>query len=401
VNQVRGQGNPVVLVDGGDCFFSSPSKQAPSRAEAADDLRTARTILNAYNLLGYQALGLGPADLQLGIDTLRSLQKEARFPFLSANIVDRKTRQPIFQPYVVIQTAGVRLGIYSVVTSGLNETYSKRVLPEADILDPAETTKRIVAELRSKADLVIGLSQLDVDLNEKLIDAKLGIDVLIDPLSKNGTKALWVDEGQYCTTRAGTPILRVDGQGSRVGVFEMYFKSTSPHMEAFRGYDAPLEPHIQRHPEMTKLLLDGRSDAFVLPTGLDAAKPRLIDDFLGSEGCGACHEEQLDFWKRTKHVSAFSTLVKSGDEARPECVVCHSYGYGVTFADVRVPERFRDVQCESCHGFKAAHAENPKLSRLGTVSEDACWGCHNPALTQKNFVPSLVKESVSCPKMKR
>jgi hypothetical protein len=393
----------MLVVDAGDCFFASPTKKAPTKAEEIQETRKARTILNACNLMGYQALGVGPADLQMGMETLLDLQKEARFPFLCANIVEKATGKPAFKPYVVVTLAGIRLGIYSVMLADLNETYKARVLPNHELKDPEQVTREVVAELRKSCDIVVALSQLNVDANEKIIDAKLGIDVLVDPLSKNGTKAIWVDETGYCTVRNGTPILRVDGQGSRLGVFEMYFAKGSGKMAAYRGYDAPLEPHILRHPEMTRLVQEfsqGRKDPWAID--FDVSKPRLLDDFLGAEGCGGCHQEQLDFWKGTAHSRTFSTLAKSGDSTRPECFICHTTGYGVTFAEIKEIDKYKEVQCEACHGFKGGHAEKPASVRLGTVSDENCWGCHNPALTHKSsFDASQVRDKVACPKMKR
>jgi len=103
--------------------------------EEMQELRKARTILNSYNFMGYQALGLGPTDLQLGVETLQDLEKEARFPFLCANLVDKATKKPLFRPCIVVEVSGLRIGLYSVMMSEMNETYSKRVIPNAELLE--------------------------------------------------------------------------------------------------------------------------------------------------------------------------------------------------------------------------------------------------------------------------
>lgn len=392
----------MVLVDGGDCFFRAATRKAATRAEAATELRTAKTILSAYNLLGYTALGIGPADLQYGVDELLDLASQAEFPFLCANIVLKSTGKPVFKPYVVIDVGGLRLGIYSVVNNDLHPTYLGRVLPRGEIRDPIEVTREVVKELREKADLIIALSHLNVDDNEKIIAEKLGIDVLLDPISKHGTKALWVNDNEYCRLQDGTCILRIDGQGSRVGMFEMYFGEDSSRLAAFRGYDLPLEPHILNHPVMEERMSESLRSAKALPAGeVDVGRPILVEGFLGQDGCGACHEEQLDFWQKTKHATAMATLRKTEEHTVPECFVCHSYGYGVTFVQAKKLEEYGEVQCESCHGMKEGHAENPKEVRMGTVAEERCWGCHNQAITGMPFRPAEVKAKVSCPKMKR
>ncbi len=402
LNQVRGQEQPAILVDAGDCFFSSPTKKAPDKQEEIQELRKGRTILNAYNFMGYQALGVGPADLQLGIALLKDFEKEAKFPFLCANLVDKKTQKPIFKPYIIIEAAGIKFGIYSVMMLLLNETYAARVLVDAELLDPDKVSREVVAELKKSCDVVIALSHLNVDSNEKLLDSNPGIDALIDPLSRSGSKNIWVAENEYLLVRNGTPMLRIDGQGSRVGVFEMYFKKGEKKFADYLVIDGALEPHIMRHPEMTQLVEEftrGRLKPF--PINFDTQKPRLFEDFMGQEGCATCHAEQAAFWKGTTHSHTFATLEKSKDEARTDCIGCHTLGYGVGFASTKAVGKFKEVQCESCHGVKPDHAANPKSVRMGTAPEENCWGCHNPQITEKNFLYTDARPKASCPKIQK
>lgn len=369
--------------------------------EEMQELRKARTILNSYNFMGYQALGLGPTDLQLGVETLQDLEKEARFPFLCANLVDKATKKPLFRPCIVVEVSGLRIGLYSVMMSEMNETYSKRVIPNAELLDPEKVTRELVPELKKSSDLVIALSHLNVDANERILSSNPGIDALVDPLARAGTKAIWVSENEYCVPINGTPLLRIDGQGSRLGLFEMYFDKGAKKFSAYLGHDVPLEPHIMRHPELIRLVEEyehGRTLPYTID--FDPAKVRLSEEFLGEETCATCHQEQYEYWKGTKHAHAFASLEKDGSQARGDCIGCHSFGYGVTFADTKSVGKFKEVQCESCHGSKPGHAESPKTVRLGAAPEENCWGCHNRDYTQKLFDHAASREKTGCPKIK-
>jgi hypothetical protein len=414
LNQERGLGRPVLLVDGGDCFFSGPTKKAPTPAEESYDMRRARLLINAYNLMGYQALGIGPGDLQHGIANLRRIEKEARFPFICSNLVEKAPqgatatgggRKTLFQRHTVIESGGIRFGIFALLLPQMSEAYTRRAIPEADVLDPGQVAAEVVPELRKACDIVLLLSQLNVEGTEQIVASTPGIDVVLDPISRSGSKAIWVTEGEYCTTlpsAPGVPILRVDGQGSRMGIFEMHFLPGSRKFDAFRGYDSPLEPHIMKHPEMAQLVQEfdrGRSQPWTFPT--DASKPRLTEDLMGHEACGGCHEDQQKFWMATKHAAAYATLEKTRDHLRQDCIACHTLGYGVSFAETAAVGGWKEVQCESCHAPKKGHAENPKLVRFGAVSEETCWGCHNPAITKKDFDYTSSRPLASCPKMTR
>ena len=157
---------------------------------------------------------------------------------------------------------------------------------------------------------------------------------------------------------------------------------------------------------MTRLLAEfERERKAPWPIAFDTEKPRLTDEFLGEEGCGGCHEEQHKFWQSTKHATTYVTIEKTGDHQLLECAGCHTFGYGVTFADLKSPGKFKEVQCESCHLSRAGHAENPQLVTMGAVGDEACWGCHNPAITkaftEKDFDYASALPGASCPKIKR
>ena len=85
--QLRGRGFPVLAIDGGDAFFGSPTKKPLTRKNETYALGIAGRILEAYNYLGYQAMGIGPSDLQFGVDKLKGFLSKADFPIVCANPV--------------------------------------------------------------------------------------------------------------------------------------------------------------------------------------------------------------------------------------------------------------------------------------------------------------------------
>ena len=399
VQQLRGQPTPLLLVDGGEAFFPAPSLKTPTPSQASRLFRKASTIVNAFNLLGYQVMAVGPSDLQLGIAKLKELEAMARFPFISANLVDAETGKTIFAPYQIVESAGVRVGLFSVLLSSVNPTYASRAFPSAKLLDPKPLIGDLVKELRAKSDVVILLSQLNSVTNREILEAHPGIDVLVDAQVRNGIKNVWISENEYFTSFSNRPVLKIDGQGSRVGMFEMTF-SGAKKLAEYEGYDIALEPHFMNHPEMETLVRRGGKFP---PEGAayDPYALRLSDELLGQEGCASCHEEQFKFWKATPHANTFASLEKDGDQHRRECIGCHTVGYGVAFAKPDSVGDFKEAQCESCHGLRPGHAENPRLVRFGAVKEDTCWGCHNPQILEKPFDYKGVLKDASCPKIKR
>lgn len=107
--------------------------------------------------------------------------------------------------------------------------------------------------------------------------------------------------------------------------------------------------------------------------------------------CGNCHVEKQADWAGTKHASAWADLQASG-HAGASCEPCHSVsknGNAATTDSVGYvathDARYRDVQCESCHGAGLAHVTAPSLANkpLASIAVDTgaafgngCGECH-------------------------
>jgi 2',3'-cyclic-nucleotide 2'-phosphodiesterase (5'-nucleotidase family) len=136
-----------------------------------------KVTLEAMNSMGYDAMTLGQSDFILGMDLLKKREAEAKFPFLAANLVNTADNKPVFKAYVILERQGIRVGII-----GLTETKGVpgQSLPDKTaLLDPVETARRYVGELRSQVDLLIVLSHLGIEDDTALAKAVPGIDVIV------------------------------------------------------------------------------------------------------------------------------------------------------------------------------------------------------------------------------
>jgi 5'-nucleotidase len=119
-------GGAVILLDGGDMF----------QGTIESNLVEGASVVAAYNALGYAAAAVGNHEFDFGPEgpaptpqgpgddprgALRARAREARFPLLTANLVDEGTGRPVegwenMPPHHVLQTAGVRVGVVGVTT---------------------------------------------------------------------------------------------------------------------------------------------------------------------------------------------------------------------------------------------------------------------------------------------
>ena len=121
--------------------------------------------------------------------------------------------------------------------------------------------------------------------------------------------------------------------------------------------------------------------------------------YAGYQACARCHEPQYEFWRKTRHATAFASLKENDDHLRYDCIACHTVGFGIAFLDVKDAEKFANVQCESCHGTNPEHVKNPDgAPKWDRVSEMTCLPCHNEHQTRIPFNFPAKLPAVTCPK---
>jgi 5'-nucleotidase len=114
----------VLLVDSGDTF----------QGGIESDLSEGALVVDAYNAMNYAAEAIGNHDFDFGaIDSpaarqlpgdlrgaLEARAAQARYPFLAANLIDDSTGRPVewpnVRPSVIVETAGVKVGLVGVMT---------------------------------------------------------------------------------------------------------------------------------------------------------------------------------------------------------------------------------------------------------------------------------------------
>ena len=158
----------VLLVDAGDMF----------QGTVESNLAEGAPVVAAYNSLGYAAAAIGNHEFDFGVagpgvaprgsssdlrGALKARAAEAKFPFLAANLIDTVTGRPVnwpnVRPSVVVDVAGVRVGLIGVMTlRALSATIATatgglRVNPlAATLLAEAQSLRR------NGADFVVALA---------------------------------------------------------------------------------------------------------------------------------------------------------------------------------------------------------------------------------------------------
>ena len=427
LKQFRSTGRQILLLDGGSSLF--PVRNRVKDEHRVEAIRKAELIIEAYNRMGYRAMAVGPFDMGAGLDTLLELEKKAKFSLLSANLYDENGKR-IFKPYEIFEVGGIRVGVFGLTLDSLGKPFRLKVCPNADLRDPKETAREMVAELRGKVDLLVALSHIREEMNFELAKELAGLDVLLDPYIQYGNHHTWIKEEEWLSMHGETVFLRTDGQGARLGALDVTMKAPNNGLadinaiydledavdggnatdeqkaslaalrtkNAFEFTRISIEPHHLTDPEIDNLISEWKNN--VDPAKVARAEATLPqrDQYLTVTACQSCHKAQHAFWEKTKHANALASLVATADQHRFDCIGCHSLGYGNAFLDTTNMASYANVQCESCHGTNPKHAKAPLNHAFEEISKKTCLACHNKAQTLKDFNFVFARRQIACPK---
>jgi len=211
--------NPnTVLVDCGDTIQGEPINYVHNVLRR-DLPEPSLAIMNA---LGYAAMAVGNHEYNFGLDLLRATEKEAKFPFLSANTVDAQGRGA-FPAATVVTVAGVRVLILGFTTPAIPRMEEPENYAGLQFRDIVATARTLVPRLKvkEKADVVVallhsGLGAVDGregDENEalRLADQVPGLDAIFTGHTHQAIQ----------TVHKGIPILQAQSFGRALAVADL------------------------------------------------------------------------------------------------------------------------------------------------------------------------------------
>ena len=131
-----------------------------------------------FNETGCAGINIGDRDLAGGRALLTALAGRAKFPFLSANLLDPASKKPIFTPHRVVEVAGTKIGLLGLLTQ--RARLAATTPPEFEVGDPVEAARASVAALNAEgATLIVLLSQLTPDEAKAVLEAAPDIDLVL------------------------------------------------------------------------------------------------------------------------------------------------------------------------------------------------------------------------------
>jgi len=402
-----GQGWPVVGIDVGG-IAKGFGRQAELKYHMA---------IEAMRTTGYQAIGLGAADLQLPAEEVLAAIAPVNnqpSPFLSANVGLLDFDDSVLAPMRVIDVAGKKLGITAVLGKSFHNQINN---PAIKLADPEEALARRMPALKQQAEFLILLAyatkQESIALAQKFPD--------FDLVVTSGGPAEPPAQSEEAV-KGGARLIEIGEKGMYAIVLGMYDEPR----RVIRYQRVPLDSRFALSPEMRALMTVyqdqvkthyERAPLRPLPHPLKDTNGR----FVGTDKCKSCHEESYQVWKKSKHSQALASLSNANPprDFDPECISCHVVGWHPTkffpyesgFAGMAKTPHLANVGCEDCHGPGQTHvdaellATDKKLLNIGrksvhitkdeaadpTSKKQNCFSCHDldnsPEFKFKDYWP--------------
>jgi hypothetical protein len=378
LNELRARQEDTVFLDGGNLLFKKALLNPTERQQLTGK---ASKIVEAYNVLGCDAFAVGRFEFAAGFEALKAYRKAAAFPFVCANLLDKQSGKPVFEPYVIVERSGVRIGILGVMDVGALDgaeasAGGMRIAPFYEVV------RKTAAHLKKLGcDVVVVLSSIEQKKLRVLAKNTPDVNLFLagDP-NDNLTLPYRIDGALIASTSQlgkylGQVEVRVDAGTRRVRDMKHAFIPMKP--------DRPEDPVVKRIVDSYYrglALLKREQPAMYVREAEESVNLQYDKPvFVSAEVCRSCHPREYANWKETAHAQAFQSLPLEA-RSNMECLECHVTGFGKWggFVSSGSKPSLEGVQCEECHGPGSSHPATMGM-RKAKEAAGVCKRCHTKA----------------------
>lgn len=212
----------------------------------------AKLMVGAMNRMSYDALTIGQGELRLGSEQLLKTMDLADFPFLSANLTRGEGGPLLVQPYSLLRLDGHRVAIIGVTAPEATDIHQLEE-GEVGVLDPLEGVRQQVSAVGDRAEVIIVLSYLGLESDQKLAQQVQGIDLIVGGRSGENLEQPLRNE------LTGTVIVQAGKRGEWLGIVDLELDRRG-RIVNYEGRNRVLEESISEDVELRDWLKS------VLPT---------------------------------------------------------------------------------------------------------------------------------------
>lgn len=240
VDSIRKVNTNTLLLDGGDVMTGSPISDYEYKGAIGG------ALFDMMNMIGYDAWTIGNHDLDISQDNLRALTKVAKFPTVSANLMDSSGQYHLNNiPYTILQKNGLKIGIIGLMSDDLFALVNTKNLGGMNVLPGISVAQELIKKIDPETDLLIAITHRGVSEDSILAAAVSGLDVIV-----GGHSHTRLRQPKFIN---GVIIVQAGSNCENLGVLEVAVENDK--VVSYNGKLIQLwERGHQASPEMTGLL---------------------------------------------------------------------------------------------------------------------------------------------------
>ena len=147
-------GDRLILLDNGDNVQGTPFQYCSNQ-----DTEHPNLVSEVLNYFPYDAVGVGNHDIEAGRKVFDKLYSELKMPVICANVIDERTGEPYFTPYIILKRDGFKIAVLGLLTPYVVTWVPDRLRPglRFDQLEAAAEKWVSLIQEKEHPDLMIGL----------------------------------------------------------------------------------------------------------------------------------------------------------------------------------------------------------------------------------------------------
>lgn len=256
VKQAKSEAENTVLVDNGDLIQGSPmgDYMAAKGINAGD----VHPVYKAMNQLDYDVGNIGNHEFNYGLDFLQKTLAGANFPYINANVFDKKTGEHYFKPYLIKthtfkdtndEAHQIKVGYIGFVPPQIMVWDKKNLEGKVFAKDIKETAEKLIPQMKKEgADVIVAIPHSGISTDPYKLGAENSVYYLtevegIDAIAFGHSHAVFPgkdfanlpDVDTEKGTINGVTSVMPGRWGSHVGVMDLMLKEKDGRWQVVEG----------------------------------------------------------------------------------------------------------------------------------------------------------------------
>jgi 2',3'-cyclic-nucleotide 2'-phosphodiesterase (5'-nucleotidase family) len=170
-------------------------------------------VFEIGNLMGFDLATLGNHEFDYGWMQAKKFVQTAKYPTVSANVVDGKGNLFAREPYRILKVNGLRVAVIGIMTETLDSLTTPNLRGDWRATPVVAAARKYAAELKDRSELIVVLAHITGNEERDLLANAPEVPVIVSGHIHTGLAEPMTQDGRV--------LVRVKGYGEEVGKLEL------------------------------------------------------------------------------------------------------------------------------------------------------------------------------------